>query len=46
MKIKKRKFEVDNWGFYFTPIIGYSNTPSDGRAVWFGWLKFLYTIWF
>lgn len=39
----KCKFEYDSWGFYFTPLIGYSNVPATGRAFWFGWGKWLWT---
>ena len=46
MKIQRVQFEVDKWGLYLTPLIGYSNTPKDGRSFWFGWLKWLVKIWY
>ena len=46
MKIEKCKFEKDKWGFYFLPLIGYSNTPREGRNFWIGWLRWLLRIWF
>ena len=38
----KCTFEIDRWGFYFTPVIGYSNTPSLGRMFWIGWWRWLW----
>lgn len=44
MKIKEQTFEKDKWGFYITPLIGYSDTPSDGKTFWIGWLRWLWTV--
>ncbi len=44
MIIQKVKFEIDKWGIYITPFIGYSNTPTEGRRFWIGWLKWLWTL--
>lgn len=43
-KMTRCKFEIDQWGFYITPLIGYSNMPKHGKRLWFGWLKYLWTI--
>jgi hypothetical protein len=43
MKIVKCNFIEDKWGMYITPLIGYSNTER-GKNIWFGWLKWLFTI--
>ena len=43
MKIVKCTFVEDKWGFYITPLIGYSNTER-GRNFWIGWFKWLWTI--
>lgn len=43
MKLVKCKFETDKWGFYITPLIGYSNTER-GKNIWVGWLKWLFTL--
>ena len=39
---KKCKFEIDRWGMYITPMIGY-DTQSGSIRFWFGWLWFLFT---
>lgn len=43
MKIKKAKFEVDEWGLYITPLIGFS-WVNNYKTIWFGWLRWLFTI--
>jgi len=43
MKLIKCTFQCDKWGLYITPLVGYSNTDK-GINIWFGWLKWLYTI--
>jgi hypothetical protein len=40
----KCTFEKDAFGFYLTPLIGYSKTPKTGRAIWIGWLWWLFTV--
>ena len=32
----KRTFSKDVYGFYLLPLVGYSNTPIEGRCIWFG----------
>jgi hypothetical protein len=39
----KCTFAKDVFGFYLTPLIGYSNMKGV-RAVWVGWFWWLFTI--
>lgn len=32
----KMSWAKDTMGFYFLPFVAYSNTPKDGKCVWFG----------
>jgi hypothetical protein len=41
MKIYKCTFSVDKWGFYLTPLIGYSNMNGD-KKFWIGIWRWLW----
>lgn len=37
------KFEKDVYGFYLTPLLGYSSVNGQ-RSIWIGWLFWLFSI--
>jgi hypothetical protein len=39
----KVKFKADKWGFYITPLIGYSWCEPYGKSIWLGWGRWLVT---
>jgi hypothetical protein len=43
MKIVRCEFEVDDWGLYILPLVGYSWNKSE-KAIWIGWLKWLWKV--
>jgi len=44
MKIKRCRFTSDYWGFYFTPILGFSWNKEYGKVIWIGWGFWLFEI--
>jgi len=43
MKLLKCKFEIDKWGMYILPILGYSWYPQN-KSIWIGWLYWMWVI--
>ena len=41
--LAKCKFEKDVYGFYLTPLLGYSNVGGQ-KSIWIGWLFWLFSI--
>jgi len=44
MKLIKCKWEMDTTGFYILPFIAFGNEAGGPKALWLGWLYWLWTI--
>lgn len=42
-QLARCKFEKDVYGFYLTPLLGYSNVGGQ-KSIWIGWLFWLFSI--